>query len=74
MSERKDKWICHEITHDGDGERGRRDGQPIHPEELGPEDAAAFVAHAEAVALAIKDRLALLEWIEKEFDVEWLPK
>lgn len=51
-----------------------RDGQPIHPDELGAENAARFKRCCEATAKAVADRRALVEWIVSEFDVEWFDK
>jgi hypothetical protein len=48
-----------------------RGNVPVHPDELGPADAALFKARAEATATAARDRKALLEWIERDFTLPW---
>lgn len=43
----------------------------VNPDDFGPEIADEFKKRAESVALAISDRKALLEWINRSFEVEW---
>lgn len=47
-------------------EKGNR---PIHPDELGPEESAQFKRYAEALGLALRDRIALLKMIE-DFELD----
>lgn len=43
----------------------------IHPDELGPQNAALFKRRCEAIAEANRDRKALLDFIEEGFEIEW---
>jgi hypothetical protein len=49
-------------------------GNPINPDDLGAEAAAEFKARAEAFALAARDRMALVKFIEDGFDIQWPDK